>query len=91
MVKSASPAPTVQPGRKGGVRSGHAGDSDTIKEEKTWTGEKKNEGAEAIMGKEVDEGSVELKLTKRKGALEQLLEDCNQSCWDKTIRSQRMS
>lgn len=30
---------------------------------------RKNEGAEAIMGKGVDEGSVELKLTKRKGAL----------------------
>lgn len=45
----------------------------------------------AIMGKEVDEGSVELKLTKNKGSTERLLEDLNQSCWDKTIRSQRMS
>lgn len=43
----------------------------------------------AIMGKEVDEGSVELKLTKNKEGTERLLED--QSWWDKTIRSQRMS
>lgn len=41
------------------------------------------------MGKEVDEGSVELKLTKNKEGTERLLED--QSWWDKTIRSQRMS
>lgn len=43
------------------------------------------------MGREVDEGSVELKLTKNKGGTERLLEDPNQSWWDKTIRSQRMS
>lgn len=41
----------------------------------------------AIMGKEVDEGNVELKLTKNKGGTERLMEDRNQSWWDKTIRS----
>lgn len=30
----------------------------------------------AIMGKEVDEGSVELKLKKNTGGTERLLEDC---------------
>lgn len=43
------------------------------------------------MGKEVDEGYVELKLTKNKGGTERLLEDCNQSWSDKTRISQRMS
>lgn len=45
----------------------------------------------AIMGKEVNEGSVEVKLTKNKGCTERLLEDRNHSWWDKTISSQRMS
>lgn len=48
-----------------------------LRRKKHGRGEKENEGAEAIMGKEVDEGSVELKLTKRKG----------RNCWKIAIRA----